>query len=327
MQAIRFLLENLISVKKQLYWKKSNTCLIQLNAMEAQHLSANQPIESLEAKTAFPTAALDAGFEGPHSKALRNVFGLMEVPFVERPEDAELVICEKAAAALQHLKAGRAVVHVGFKKGDTALQGVQDNPEFSSRYRFIPDVSVVLVEGIRAMQELAGAAAPPDLRLPGLSPSPVQGKRIMVLDDHALNLKSAMAQLGPKNEVSVYENYTAYFRALSEERPDIALLDMLMPAEDYMLSGQARGKSMGGPFPVGMFAALAAAQRRVPLIVIATDAGHHDHPAFALVDHLGWNEPISLGSSTLMIVQARMIEGVKDWGKSMEAASGRPVKQ
>ena len=66
-----------------------------------------------------------------------------------------------------------------------------------------------------------------------------------------------------------------------------------------------------------VFAAISAAQQGLPLIVIVTDAGHHDHPAFALVDYLGWNKPISLGASTLFITEAIMKNGVKDWGASL----------
>jgi CheY-like chemotaxis protein len=301
------------------------------------------PQEGAEVSPQFPVTAIETDLDRVHAAAIKAVFGMTGVPFSPVVEEAQAVICQTPVKVLENLKAGRAVVHLGTRSNDRPLQGVLSNPAFAASYRFITNQSIVLLAGLTALSELAGSpllehqtvlvdagltalsemaklSPRPDIVLPELSPAPVHDKKIVVVDDQQLNLKSAVVQLGPKNDVVAFDNYAAFFKAIDRETPEIVLLDLLMPAEGAQLGGQAMQSFLGSPITAGIFAALAASQKGVPLIVIATDAGHHDHPALALIDELGWNKPISLGTSTLVIVQAKIVDGVKDWGESIVAA-------
>jgi hypothetical protein len=95
---------------------------------------------------------------------------------------------------------------------------------------------------------------------------------------------------------------------------------MLMPTEEFCLGDKARAAFLGMELPAGIFIALIAARAGVPRIVIQTDAGHHDHPALALVDYMGWGRDFSVEQSKVQIVQARINEGVKDWGLGLAPA-------
>lgn len=278
------------------------------------------PQEGAEVSPQFPVTVIETDLDRVHAAAIKAVFGMTGVPFSPVVEEAQAVICQTPIKVLENLKAGRAVLHLGTRQGTGSLQGVLSNPAFAARYRFIANQSTVLLAGLTALSEMAKLPPRPDIVLPELSPAPVHGKKIVVVDDQQLNLKSAVVQLGPKNDVVAFDNYAAFFRAIDRESPDIVLLDLLMPAEGAQLGARAIQAFLGAPIPAGIFAALVASQKGVPLIVIATDAGHHDHPALALIDALGWNKPISLGASTLVIVQAKIVDGVKDWGESIVAA-------
>jgi CheY-like chemotaxis protein len=287
-----------------------------------------------------PAVCMGPDIKHPIDKALAQVLRTFGFDVSDAPQSAEVMICSSASECLKQLGAGKAVIHVAFGKSEEPAQGIMANAAFSKRYHYIAAQEGALVPGLlQVLANLKTAPAKtglpeippgaesrppsPDLKLPELSACPVHGKKVWVVDDSQRNLGSAMAQFGPHNDTTIFQSYVDFFEALSKQSPDIVLLDMLMPAEGHMLGSNAREQCVGAVFPAGLFAALAAARHGVPYIVIQTDAGHHDHPALAACDFIGWHTLIDVGNSKLVIVQARTTDGVKDWGAGLQSLIDR----
>jgi hypothetical protein len=251
------------------------------------------------------------------------------------PQNADWVVCFDAEAVERFLKEGKRVLHVGVGRSDSPLgwlsRAYPEQYEFASAIGNEAHANVTVrifqLAGIASQKpsvisELSTAlTAPPDTRLPLLIACPVSGKNVMVVDDKELNRKSALVQFGVSNEISEFSSYAQCLSALVKVGaiiPDILLADMLMPTEKMLLSPQALGAYLGSEIPAGLFVALAAARHGVPLVILQTDAGHHDHPALAAVDYIGWNEPLLVGDTKIVILRAHVTDGVKDWGVGLK---------
>jgi len=116
---------------------------------------------------------------------------------------------------------------------------------------------------------------------------PVENLRILVVDDNETHRKSAQAQLGKTNTVSVVGTYDEAQKLLAGtyvsgngregmETFDMVLVDLLMPA-----SGRAQGDKgqqyVGEEMPVGIFLALLAAKQGAKHVAVFTDSDHHSH--------------------------------------------------
>jgi CheY-like chemotaxis protein len=118
--------------------------------------------------------------------------------------------------------------------------------------------------------------------------------KILVIDDGAVNLRAATAQL-KGHELTLAGSYDEGLALIQGEKNketheydqpgqyDVVLTDLMMPASDYML-GPKGWDFAGQEMPVGIFLALLAAQKGAKYVAIFTDGGHHDHPAFACLD-------------------------------------------
>ncbi len=260
------------------------------------------------------------------------------------PEQADWTICLEVPDVVANLQAGRRVLHVGPGPGDHRLTYLAK--QHPALYRFAssigydgePSVVQALIDlageglsrqGADVQPPLGGESAsatpePPRSQRESvlsesfdfLSRSPIRGLRIMVVDDKSNNLLSAKIQFGESNIVTTFNCYEDVCKALSAGAPppDLLLSDMLMPTEKFCLGDKASASFLGMEIPVGIFLAFIAARAEVPRIVIQTDAGHHDHPALALIDFMGWGRDFSLEKSQVQIVQAHTCEGIKDWG-------------
>ncbi|MFA5777023.1 MAG: hypothetical protein WC906_01105 [Parcubacteria group bacterium] len=85
-----------------------------------------------------------------------------------------------------------------------------------------------------------------------------------------------------------------------------------MPAEAEMLGGKGL-EHLGQLIDVGYALAIKMAIEGVKLIGVATDTGHHDHPAGAMMD---WfiGRTIMIGESKVILRHSPMnSDGTKNW--------------
>lgn len=154
--------------------------------------------------------------------------------------------------------------------------------------------------------------------------------KILVVDDTANHLASAVEQLGVDHEVAALDSYE---NAIAVLQPgcgiDALLCDLLMPAEQYCLGPQGL-KFLGHEMPIGFVLMLRAAQVGIPMIAVITDANHHCHPMSAALDWIGpayWNSEgnklMQINASTVLVAHAPMLEdGRKDWQKALSILQG-----
>ena len=137
------------------------------------------------------------------------------------------------------------------------------------------------------------------------------GKQILLVDDSPDHRSFGEDQLEDEHQVTTLSGYwDAVQRVQGKSEFDVALLDLLMPAETNKLGGKGM-QHLGSEIDVGTKLSVKRALMGIPRIAVATDTGHHDHPVSAMVDWFG--EPFSVGGSTLLWMHAPMIEGKKNW--------------
>lgn len=148
--------------------------------------------------------------------------------------------------------------------------------------------------------------------------------KIMLLDDslrHRRAGKSQLMALG--HEVVALCNYTEARRLAETEHFDVALIDLLMPAEAETLGPDAIAQFLNQEIGVGFPMAMQLA-KTIPLIAVATDTNHHNHPMSAIVDW--FHEPLTVNGGKVLIMHSPMsVDGSKDWsvvlGKLVKKAS------
>lgn len=108
---------------------------------------------------------------------------------------------------------------------------------------------------------------------------------IMLVDDMKKHRKAGVEDLtAAGHEVIAFSGYEdAYNSVRGGVVYDVALLDLLMPAEGMMLGGGSL-QFLGQPIDVGFSLAMILAFMGIKRIVVATDLSHHHHPASAIVD-------------------------------------------
>lgn len=140
--------------------------------------------------------------------------------------------------------------------------------------------------------------------------------KILLVDDTKRHREVGVADLTALgHEVVALGNYTDVAKLVREQKFDAALLDLLMPAEPMMLGGEGLSH-LGEPFAVGYPLAVYLAMKGVPLVAVATDANHHNHPASAMMDWLS-GESVSINGCSVAFVHSPMKtvgdKQVKDW--------------
>ena len=142
--------------------------------------------------------------------------------------------------------------------------------------------------------------------------------KILLVDDLKKNREAGMADLTAiGHEVVAFSGYAKAAVAITESRFDAALLDLLMPAEAMMLGSKGL-EHLGQEIPAGLGLSMFAADRGVPLVAVATDMNHHDHPASAMLDWFH-NRKMRINDSLVLWMHSPMkAEGIKDWGKVLK---------
>lgn len=139
--------------------------------------------------------------------------------------------------------------------------------------------------------------------------------KILLMDDSLKHRKACIAAFADDSSVelvAVADYMEAVLRVQRGERFDVALLDLLMPAEPETL-GASGLKFIGQSIPVGYPLAVKLALLGIPKVAVVTDTGHHDHPASAMMDWFRW-ESFRINESTVLFTHAPLLsDDAKDW--------------
>lgn len=142
--------------------------------------------------------------------------------------------------------------------------------------------------------------------------------KILLVDDSLAHRKAGKEQLASAHDLTTVPDYTEAITLAHDGAFDVALLDLLMTAEATTLGTEGL-KFLGEEMPVGFPLAIKMAMLGVPHIIVATDTGHHDHPASAIIDWFGSREPIKINDSTVYFIHAPLTTNrVKDWRAIIE---------
>lgn len=142
--------------------------------------------------------------------------------------------------------------------------------------------------------------------------------RVILVDDSRRHREAGVADLTTHgHKVAAFSDYVEAANAMKRSSFDVALLDLLMPAEGMLLGPEGQ-KHFGRPFPAGFAMSMFAAQQRIPWIAVATDTNHHDHPASAMLDWFK-DQRMQVGDSVVMWIHAPLRDdGAKDWPAALQ---------
>lgn len=134
--------------------------------------------------------------------------------------------------------------------------------------------------------------------------------KILLVDDTPRHRRAGKRQLEALgHEVVTTSEYTEARNLADNDEFDIALLDLLMPAEATTLGTEACVEHLGREIAIGFPLAMSLAGK-VKRIAVATDTNHHNHPMSAVVDWFGYGEkPLVINGTTVLIIHARLVEG------------------
>lgn len=143
--------------------------------------------------------------------------------------------------------------------------------------------------------------------------------KILLVDDSVRHRRAGKKQLEALGHEVVAVSEYGEARKLAEKGGfDIALLDLLMPAETTTLGPDARTEYVGREIAIG-FPLLLSLAGLVGKIAVATDTNHHNHPMSAAVDWFLGDRKLVVNGAVVLIMHAPMIEdGIKNWGKVLE---------
>ena len=140
--------------------------------------------------------------------------------------------------------------------------------------------------------------------------------KVLLLDDSVKHRRAGKRQLEALgHEVVAFSDYTEACERAKSDSFDVALIDLLMPAEGMMLGANALKEHLGKEIGVGFPMLLILSKLGISKIAVATDANHHNHPMSALVD---WFERTSMhvNGAHVLVMHAPMHEdGTKNWGE------------
>ena len=139
--------------------------------------------------------------------------------------------------------------------------------------------------------------------------------RILLLDDNLRHRRAGMRQLEALgHEVVAFCDYGEAREQAKTEKFDVALIDLLMPAEPTTLGDRARKEFVGREIAIGFPLVLELSRLGIKRIAVATDMNHHNHPMSAVVD---WFHSVKLmvNGAEVSIMHAPMRDDAKDWGE------------
>ena len=142
--------------------------------------------------------------------------------------------------------------------------------------------------------------------------------RILLVDDNVRHRRAGVQQLqAAGHEVVALNSYGEAHRRVRQEQFDVALVDLLMPAEEMTL-GEERLKHLGSQVGVGYALALYLPYVSVGAVVVATDTNHHNHPLSAIADWFS-GKPLTVNGKPVRITHAKLNEdGTKDWTHALQ---------
>ncbi len=147
--------------------------------------------------------------------------------------------------------------------------------------------------------------------------------KILLLDDSLKHRRAGMAQLQKLgHEVVLFSSYWEAREAVrGNQQFDVALLDMLMPAEGNVLGLEGQSKWLGVEMDFGIGTAIELARLGIMYVAVATDSNHHNHPASAMIDWFN-RKKLRINDSRVVIMHSPMHDGVKDWASVLEILMG-----
>ena len=143
--------------------------------------------------------------------------------------------------------------------------------------------------------------------------------KILLVDDAVSNRRAGKSQLTALGHEVVVTSEYGEARALACKGGfDIALLDLLMPAEATTLGTKARAEFLGCEIAIG-FPLILSMAGNVGRIAVATDMNHHNHPMSAAVDWFMGVQKLVVNGSHVLILHAPICEdGCKNWTKVLD---------
>ena len=154
--------------------------------------------------------------------------------------------------------------------------------------------------------------------------------KILLVDDNKKHRTAGLTDLmALGHEVIVLRDYSDVRMVVRQERFDVALLDLLMPAEGMTLGGEGLSH-LGQPLAVGYPLAVLLAAEGVRYVAVATDTNHHNHPASALMDWMSGTEFNVNGNRVrFMHSPVKNVDDVwvKDWPKILKILLGEEGDQ
>lgn len=142
--------------------------------------------------------------------------------------------------------------------------------------------------------------------------------KILLVDDTKKHREAGLADLTALGyEVVTTDNYESVLAMPSEMLAsfDVALLDLLMPAEYCGALGGAGLEFLGQPFAIGYVLSVHLARSGVRHTAVATDMNHHHHPAASLMDTVRGAFRVEGGCVLWTHAPMKDVDGVrvKDW--------------
>ncbi len=143
--------------------------------------------------------------------------------------------------------------------------------------------------------------------------------RILLVDDSIHHRRAAVKQMAALGHtVAVFNSYVESIEAARQEKFDVALIDLLMPAESQTLGQEGMAQHFGVEMAVGYPLAIKLATLGIPRIAVATDTNHHNHPASAAVDWFA-GASVMINGAEVRFIHSPMCQGdkgmVKDWAQ------------
>ena len=143
--------------------------------------------------------------------------------------------------------------------------------------------------------------------------------RILLVDDNVRHRRAGVEQLQTAgHQVVALNSYGEAHRQVRQEQFDVALVDLLMPAEEMTL-GEEGLKHLGSQIGVGYALAIDLPYGNVGGVVVATDTNHHNHPLSAIVDWFHDKSLIVNGKPVRIIHASLNEDGTKNWVKALQA--------
>ncbi|HBU28014.1 TPA: hypothetical protein DEB00_02755 [Candidatus Uhrbacteria bacterium] len=146
--------------------------------------------------------------------------------------------------------------------------------------------------------------------------------KILLVDDSVRRRRAGKKQLEALgHDVIAVSEYGEARKLAKVGGFDIALLDLLMPAEATTLGPEARTAHIGREIAIG-FPLLLSLAGLVGKIAVATDTNHHNHPMSAAVDWFLGDRKLVVNGAVVLIMHAPVCEDGKNWGNVLERLLG-----